>query len=155
MGVVIEARIRHGVSPTEAPRQEGGTALGRLWGETKDLKDDDPRKIITIAQKDAGESYAELCALAQRYEQCPRGFERVDGRGSVDWDNKHFDREAYTKRAVDALGKRDGLQAALKLAEAEASVFWVAILDCDPPSWMLPALRDGLTLLAKNFKTGA
>lgn len=145
MGVVIEARIRHGVSPDEAARQEGGTALGRLWGE----------KLITLAQKDAGESYAELCTEAAMYEQGPRGFERVEGGARVDWDCRDFDREGYAKRAVDAIGKRDGLQAALVEAKAEASVFWVCVLDCDPPSWMLPALRDGLTLLAKNFKTGA
>jgi hypothetical protein len=145
MGVVIEARIRHGVKPEEAPRQEGGTALGRLWGE----------KLISLAQKDAGESYAELVALAQRYEQCPRGFERLDGKGSIDWENELFDREAYAKRAFDAISKRDGLFAALKEAKAEASVYWVCVLDCAPLPWMLPALRDGLTLLARNFKTGA
>jgi hypothetical protein len=93
-------------------------------------------------------------AEAAIYEKGPRGFERVDGGAPVDWDCREFDREGYTQRAVAAIGKRDGLEAALVAAEANASVFWVCILDCDPPNWMLPALRDGLTLLARNFKTG-
>jgi hypothetical protein len=145
MGVVIEARIRHGVSEAEAPRQEGGTALGRLWGQ----------KLITTAQKDAGDAYAELHAEAEVYAHAPKGFQRIDGGPAMDWDCKDFDPEAYTQRAIDKIGKRDGLCAALTEAKAEASVFWVAILDCDPPDWMLPALRDGLTLLARNFRTEA
>lgn len=146
MAVVVNARIRHGVSPEEAPRQEGGSALGRLWGQ----------KLITTAQRDAGEAYAELCARADSYVPGrPHGFERVDGRAATDWDlmTRH-DREEYAQRATAALGKRTGLEYALDAVEARATVYWVCVMDCDPQPWMLPTLRDGLALLARNFRVG-
>ncbi len=145
MAVVVNARIRHGVSPEEAPRQEGGSALGRLWGQG----------LISVAQKDAGEAFAELCALADRYVVGrPHGFERHDGGSGLDWDAADFDREEYAQRAIAALGKRSGLEFLLTSIGARSEVYSVCVLDRDPQSWMLPALRAGLTLLARNFRVG-
>ena len=146
MAVVINARIRHGVSPEEAPRQEGGTALGRLWGQ----------KLITTTHKDAGEAFAQLSALADRYV-CgrPHGFERHDGAGGLDWDSADFDREAYAERAIGTLAKREGLRAALVAAMVEKTVTDVCILDELPTAYGLPTLRAGLDILARNFKVGA
>ena len=68
MQTATDARQRvYGVSEEEAPRQEAGTALGRLWG----------RGEITQAQMEAGLSYAEIHRACVAYEQCPKGLEKT------------------------------------------------------------------------------
>ena len=143
MQTATDARQRvYGVSEEEAPRQEAGTALGRLWR----------RGEITQAQMEAGLSYAEIHRACVAYEQCPKGLEKTEGGGSQDWDSPDFDAEAYTERAVSAIARYHALRVALEREELASPVFLVAIKDIDPLSTLVPAVSKGLGILAHNLR---
>jgi hypothetical protein len=141
MKTAIEARQRvYGVSETEAPRQEAGSAVGRLWA----------RGAVSQVQLDAAKSYRQIHALALRYEQPPHGLEVTGGGRPVDWDAEGFDQEAYTDRAISAIARYHGLRMALENIAAERVIYHTVIEDRDTPGWTLVKLREGLDLIARN-----
>lgn len=136
--VATEARQRvHGLTAWQSAHQDAGTVLGRLW----------LRRAISQAQKDAGEKYRNKRDAAMRAIKAPLSLQVTNKAG----DGGDVVTNDYISWATAVVGEYETLKAALKDIKAEATVELVVILDDEPLDSMLPALREGLDLLAKRL----
>jgi len=136
--VVQEARQRvHGLTPWQSAHQDAGTVLGRLW----------LRKAISQAQKAAGDKYLAKHNAAMRAIKAPAGLQVTNKAG----DGGEIVTQEYIAWAIGVVGEYETLKAALRDIRADATVDLVVVYDDEPPDSMLPALRDGLDLLAARL----
>lgn len=136
--VAIEARQRiFGLAPEDAATDLAGSALGRLRLS----------KAITEAMLEAGEKYRILWTDARRALTGPDGLEKGGSPGvggdiiSKDW----------VDWATRVTGHYRVFSGYLRRIEAINTVECVVCHDMDPAPVMMPALHEGLLLLAIEF----
>lgn len=139
--VALEARRRVlGLSRDIAGHEKAASVLGRLWLAGR----------IAEPLRAAGEAYVEIHADAMRALKAPTGL-AVNGAVGTAGDAVSADYVAWAKRVVARYEKlKSGLAAAGALSIVES----VAIEDRPPPAASMPALIEGLRLLAGRLGVG-